>query len=487
MSDNFDEPKDSDASGESFADLFESYLHDMKDDINVGEQITGEIIAIGPENVFVNTGTKIDGVVEKIALLDENGELPYGIGDMISLYVISKDDSEIRLSKVLSGTGGTNRLYDANRNRIPVEGRISEECKGGFRVTVLGKTAFCPLSQVDVAYVENPADYVGNTYEFLVTRIEERGRNIILSRRDLLNRQLAVEREKFLKTLQAGDIIDGRVSKIMPFGAFVSLAPGVDGMVHISELSWSRVGSPEEAVKVNDPVTVKVLSIEAASDSARPPKISLSIKQAGGDPWDKIDETFHNGDKVMGTVTRCAEFGAFVEIAPGLEGLVHISEMSYRRRILKAEDVVRPGETVAVMIKSIDRDSRRISLSIKDAQGDPWVDITERYRVGETVSGTLEKKERFGYFIALEPGVVGLLPISAINNASNQKELDKLKINHPITVTIESIQIQERKISLSVGDPTEKVKWQEYGADKSSGTGMGDLAEKLRAALKTKQ
>lgn len=487
MSNHSDDPRNNDSSDENFADLFESYLQDMKDDISVGEQITGEIIAIGPENVFVDTGTKIDGVVEKVALLDENGELPYKVGDMISLYVVSRDDSEIRLSKVLTGSGGTSRLYDAHRNKIPVEGRILETCKGGFRVNVLGKTAFCPISQVDVAYVENPADYVGETYEFLITRIEERGRNIVISRRELLNRQIAAEREKFLKAVQTGDILDGRVSKIMPFGAFVTLAPGVDGMVHISELSWSRVGTPEEAVQVNDPVSVKVLSIEEAKDKTKPPKISLSIKQAGGDPWEKIHEEFHNGDKVTGTVTRCADFGAFVEIAPGLEGLVHISEMSYKRRILKAQDVVQPGETVAVMIKSIDPENRRISLSIKDAQGDPWIDIGTRYHVGDTISGTLEKKERFGYFITLEPGIVGLLPMSAINNAPNQKDLEKLKVNDSVAVTIESIQAQERKISLSAGDSMEKAKWQEYSADKSSAAGLGELGEKLKAALKTKE
>ncbi|NOY68901.1 MAG: 30S ribosomal protein S1 [Deltaproteobacteria bacterium] len=477
---------------ENFADLFESYLPGGKDNLQTGEQITGEIIAIGDKSVFVTTGTKIDGVIDKLELINEEGELTCAVGEMLTLYVVSTDDGEIRLSRVLSGAGGLSLLYDANKSGIPVEGRVIEECKGGFKVNLLGKIAFCPISQIDIAYVEKGEDYVGTTFEFLITRIEERGRNIVISRRDLLNRQMAAAREEFLLTLKEGDILEGRTTKIMPFGAFVSIAPGVEGMVHISELGWSHVNSVEDIVKINDMVPVKVVSIgEAPKDKNRGPKISLSMKQAQTDPWDSIGDKFMPGGKVFGVVTRCADFGAFVEIAPGLEGLVHISEMSYRKRIVKTEDIVQPGQEISVMIKSIDPENRRISLSIKDAEGDPWVNVESRYPVGQPVKGIIDKKEAFGFFIILEPGVTGLLPISKINASPDVREIDKLKTGDTITVIIKSVDPRERKISLCPADGMEGGEWKNFSDNTASSGSMGSLGgtlgEKLAAALKNKR
>ncbi len=471
---------------EDFARMFENYMGEVKDDLRVGEQIAGEIISISNASVFINTGTKVDGVVDKIELLDENGELPYSVGDTLNLYVVSTDEGEIRLSKVLTGAGGANRLYDAFRNGIPVEGRVTETCKGGVRVNVLGKTAFCPVSQIDVAYVEQPDDYVGNSYEFLITRIEERGKNIVVSRRDLLNRYIAEERDKFIKSVSDGDIVDGRITKLMSFGAFAEVAPGVEGMIHISELSWTRVATPDEAVSINDPVKVKILGIQASNDAAKPPKISLSIKQALGDPWTTVFDKFREGDNVEGMVTRCADFGAFVQIEPGIEGLVHISEMSHKR-VNKPEDVVSPGQKIAVTIKSIDPTNRRISLSMKDAEGDPWLQIEDRYGVGQTITGRIENKERFGYFIALEPGVVGLLPISKIKSAPNAREIENLRVDDSVTVTVETINTQDRKLSLTIGDAVESDDWRQFKKDKPAETALGGLGEKLKAAMNSKK
>ena len=474
---------------EDFETLFESYMTDMTAEVRVGDKISGEIIVIGQDSVFLNTGSKIDGVVEKSELVDENGEFPYKVGDKLELYVVAAGDGEIQLSKAIGATGSADLLYDALQNRIPVEGKVSETCKGGFRVQVLGKMAFCPISQIDVAYVEKPEAYVGSTLEFLIERIEEKGRNVVVNRRKYLERLIAEEREKFLAQVNPGDTVTGKVSKLMPFGAFVELNPGVEGMVHISELSWSRVSEPAEAVAVGDSLPVKILSIEKSDAKSGGPKISLSVKQVSNDPWETVAEKFRPGDKVQGKVTRCADFGAFVEIAPGIEGLVHISEMSHLKRVVKAEDEVSPGDKVAVMIKSVDPANKRMSLSIKDAEGDPWLNIENRLQVGQTINGRIEKKADFGYFINLEPGITGLMPKSKIDKAPDPQAVEKLKADDFITVTIEAMDINDKKITLAPSDAVDQAELQKYKdtqSGKKSSTGMGSLGEKLQAAIKSK-
>jgi len=493
-----DEPRQPEsADEEDFASLLENAMGGMKDDLRVGEEISGEIISIGDQGVFVNTGTKVDGVVDRAELVNENNEMEYRPGDVLKLYVISVDGGEIRLSGKMSGPGSESRLYDAQKNAIPVEGRVSETCKGGFRVAVMGKTAFCPVSQMDVNYIENPEEYVGKDYEFLITRIESRGKNIVVSRRDLLNRYIAEEREKFLRTVQPGDIMEARITRIMNYGAFAEVAPGVEGMIHISELGWSRVERPEDAVSVNDTVQVAVLGIEQTGDKNRPVKISLSMKSAMADPWTTIFDRYAEGDKLRGMVTRLADFGAFVELEPGIEGLVHISEMSHRR-IAKAGDVVSSGDVVPVTVKKIDPAARRISLSMKDAEGDPWIDIEKNYPVGRPVSGRIEKKEKFGFFIELEPGITGLLPASKIRDAAEKggRDVEQLKPGDTIRVVVDTIDTAGRKISLGLGDSPDEDDWKAYEKEArrpeakeqpQSGGGLGDLGEKLKAAIKDRR
>jgi small subunit ribosomal protein S1 len=239
-----------------------------------------------------------------------------------------------------------------------VEGKILETCKGGLRVEVMGRKAFCPASQIDINFVENLEDYVGQTHPFLINQVDARDKNIVISRRALLSKELEKSKKQFCTGLQNGDVLNGRITKLMPYGLFVELHPGVDGLVHVSELSWSRVEDAQTFGSMGEPVRVKVIDIETpdASDNL---KISLSIKQVTDDPWLSADDHFKVGDKVKGTVTRCAKFGAFAEIADGIEGLIHISEMSYQKRILKPQEIVTPGESVFVLVKDLDLANRR--------------------------------------------------------------------------------------------------------------------------------
>lgn len=482
MSDDINNEKEHEE--ESFADLFESYSAGMKDDLKVGDKITARIISIGKNSVFLDTGTKVDGVMEPAELLDKDGNMPYHEGDEIELYVVLQNEHEIRLSKAISGVGGIELLQDAFASAIPVEGKVSATCKGGFHVEMLQRRTFCPISQIDVNFVETPEDYVGQTFQFLITQFEERGRNIVVSRRKLLAKAIEKEKKAFLGTLNKGDLIEGRVTRLMPYGAFVELTPGLEGMVHISELSWSRADKPDDIVQVNDRVTVKVVDI-SDSDKKNQKKIALSMKQVSGDPWDTIEEKIHAGDKMNGKVTRCMDFGAFVEIAPGIEGLVHVSEMSYVKRIIKPDDVVKPGETISVLVKELDLKARRISLSMRAAEGDPWLEVSDMFRVGQVVTGTLEKKEKFGYFISLAPGITGLLPKSKISASEKPAAIEGLKVGDPLAVTVETIRLLERKISLTPGDATDEGAWKNF-APAAPHEPVGDLADKLRQAMAAK-
>jgi small subunit ribosomal protein S1 len=482
-----DKTKDenNDPEEESFADLFESYSAGMNDDLQLGDKISGKIISIGKDAVFLDIGTKVDGIVERAELLDSDGNLLFAEGDDIELYVVARDEHEIRLSKAISGIGGVEMLREAFHSAIPVEGKVQATCKGGFNVEMLQRRAFCPISQMDVEYVETPEDYVGQGYEFLITQFEDNGKNIVVSRRKILAKAREIEIASFLSTLKQDDVVEGRVTKLMPYGAFVELIPGLEGMVHISELSWSRMEKPEQVVQADDRVLVKVIGI-IDGEKKNTKKISLSMKQVDEDPWNQVSEKFSTGNKVNGTVTRCMDFGVFVEIAPGIEGLVHISEMSFVKRVVKPADEVTPGEKVSVLIKDIDLRKRRISLSMRDTQGDPWLEVSDNFRIGQVITGTLENKEAFGYFVTLAPGITGLLPKSKFNLAEKPGHLDQLKPGDSISVSVAEINSGDRKITLAPGDAAEEGGWKDYSQN-TKAEPMSDLAIKLQALMDSKK
>jgi small subunit ribosomal protein S1 len=466
-----------------FADLLNSYSPTGTADLQIGNRVRGKIIFISNDTIFVDIGNKIDGVVEKADLLDENKQMHYKEGDIVELYVVALKEDEIRLSKALSGIGSFTLLKEAYENEVPVEGKILETCKGGLRAEVMGRKAFCPASQIEINFVETLEDYVGQTYQFLIRQVDARDKNVVISRRALLSQELEKSKKQFYAGLQIDDMLDGRVTKLMPYGVFVEIHPGVDGLVHVSELSWSRVEDPQTVVSVGEPVQVRVIQIEKR-DASDEVKISLSIKQLSDDPWLSTGDRFKVGDKVKGTVTRCAKFGAFVEIADGIEGLVHISEMSYQKRILKPQEIVTPGDSVFVLVKDLDLANRKIALSIRDAEGDPWSEVPQIYAVGQAVEGVIEKKEKFGYFITLSPGISGLLPKSKISQSPHSHVIEKLKEGNTIPVVIAEISSKERKMTLAPGTSGDEQDWQQF--TKKNQSSMGSLGEKLQQALASK-
>ena len=469
----------------SFADMLAAYDDGRSDTLQIGDRVTVEIIAIGKDAVFVDTGSKIDGTVDRAEILDDDGNLTAAEGDALELYVVDINESEIHLSKALAGAGGLDLLREAHQNQMPVEGKVQATCKGGFDIRMVQRRAFCPVSQMDVRYIENPEDYVGQEHLFVITQFEDRGRNIVVSRRRLLEKQQAEAQQAFLDATAPGAICEGRVTRLAPFGAFVELAPGLEGLVHISELAWSRVDDPKDAVAEGQTVTVKILSIEDSEKPGRK-KIGLSVKQAQGDPWQTEIERFQPDMVVPARITRCMPFGAFAELTPGIEGLIHISALSFTQRVHKPEDVVAPGETVRVMIKSIDRENRKIALSLKDVAGDPWDTAGDQFKVGQVVEGVVEKRAGFGLLIMLAPGITGLLPKSRIGEARTPKRIENLKPGDKLSVSIDRIDSAQRRISLGPGDRAEDKDWEKFQPSEQNSS-MGDLAAKLKAALEAKK
>ena len=473
----------SDDSTKTMAELLDSYGSEQRDTIQVGDRIKGKIISIGKEHIFVDTGYKMDGVIDRSEFADEDGNLPYEVGDTIDAFVISRRRGEIKLSKAISGIGGLTILADAHEKAVPIEGKVLEQVKGGYRVEVVKRKAFCPFSQMDLFRVEDTSIHIGKTYLFLITELEEDGDNIILSRKTLLEQEQTRIKEAFFDRMEVGAVLEGTVNRLMPYGALVELSEGIEGMVHVSEMSWSRILSPEDILHTGEKITVKVLSIEQDPKSSRK-RISLSMKQVGDDPWGSVMNHFKPGERLRAKVARIADFGVFVEIAPGIEGLVHISEMSYKKRVKKPQDMVSVGDEVDVMIKDISPESKRISLSMKEAEGDPWIALAERFKIGQVVEGTLERKEKYGFFVNLEPGVTGLMPKSKIAASYDAAEIEKKREGDKITVCVEEMDITNRKITLAPGDAHAGGDWKGFASE--TGKSFGSLGDKLKSALDTK-
>jgi small subunit ribosomal protein S1 len=353
---------------------------------------------------------------------------------------------------------------------------VTEVCNGGFRVMVMGKTAFCPISQIDLRRVDDSSSYIGRKFDFMVTQFSERGRNIVVSRRRLLEEQQELSQSTFMEAHKVGDIVSGVVSRLEKFGAFVELTPGVDGLVHISEISWTRLNDPSEAVRAGQEVAVKILKIE---DVGGRTNISLSMKQATSQPWENLPAALSEGAMLEGKVTRCLKFGAFVELFPGIEGLVPLSEMSHTKRVLRSDELFKEGDRITVLIKEVRVDERRLLLSLKDAGGDPWAMVPLKFTQGTVIRGRVERREPYGLFVKLDEGVIGLLPKSKAME-SPDISYDKFKIGDEITVEIAELRVDERRISLSVPlDPNAEV-WKGFSASGQPAKTMGTLGDQFK-------
>ncbi len=456
--------------------------------LSPGQRVSVRIVAITGDTIFVSTGSKVDGIVDREEL-EHEGELPYQIGDMVDLYVVTVSPQEVKLSRILRGAGSISALEEAKSAGLPVEGKVTGQVKGGYAVDIMKRRAFCPASQIDLRPLEDPESAVGKSFPFLITRLEKSGRNIVVSRRMILEREQAENRTALLAEIHEGDVREGVISRLAPFGAFVELAPGVEGLAHLSELSWARVAQADEAVSVGDTVRVKVTGIAEDKKGAR---ISLSLKQVTEDPWKDVASRLEAGAVVQGKVVRNAPFGAFIEVLPGVEGLAHLSELSYAKRVMKADEVVVPGDIVSVKIKELDADKRRISLSLRDAAGNPWDTVADTLALDAEVTGTVEKRAPFGLFITLAPGLTGLLPNAVIQASASRKSLEKLSAGEAVTVRIREINTEARRISLApAGEEgsasAEEKDWKRHAPKAAPAPSIGALGLALQAAMQKKK
>lgn len=471
-----DEAHSTKKSSSEFAKLLEDSFRTTRKSLSLGDKVHAEILSIGKEEVFVSTGSMYDGMVRRKELLDSDGNLTYNLGDHLDLYVTQAKGSEIYLSPKPTGKNIADSLEDAFDMMLPVEGRVTEVCKGGFRVSIKGKTAFCPLSQIDRKRVEVPEDYIGKRLEFMITQFSEGGRNIVVSHRKLLDEQKGLSETAFAEEHKKGDILKGKVTRLEKFGAFVELSSGIEGLIHISELSWSRVADPSDVLKMGQEVLVKLIREEEKDGRLM---ISLSLKQAETQPWESLPPQIRAGHVVDGKVTRCMKFGAFVEVAPGVEGLIPLSEMSYGKRVVRSDELFKEGDRVAVMIKEVQSVEHRILLSLKDAGGDPWILAPQKYPVGAILKGKVDRREPYGIFIQLDEGVIGLLHRSKAQE-DPQFPYEKLRKGDEIAIQVGELNVDERRISLTVPLDSGRDEWKSFVPESSGSGTLGTLGDQFR-------
>ena len=473
----------------SFAELLEASSEIPGQKIHPGDKISGRVAKISRDTLFVDLGGKSEGIADLQEFLDKNGNLTVKEGDWVEMRVASTQDG-IHLTKGIrvQGAGALEMLREAQQDLIPVEGRVSSVMKGGFEIDLSGLRAFCPLSQIDLRYCEKPEEHIGARYPFRIMEIKEKGKNVIVSRRALLEEEQEKRSKETLERLKPDLELEGKVTKLTNFGAFVDVG-GVEGIVHISEISHARIKHPSETLKPGQQVRVKVMKIEL--DKEGRPRISLSMKALEPDSWERglgVEE----GQIIRGKVSRLADFGAFVEVAPGVDGLVHLSEMSYER-ISHPSKLLHEGDWIDVLVLGIDRESRRIALSIKEATLKKR--ITEktglekvRLEVGQVLEGVVEDSKPFGLFVRLPqlgPKIKGLLPVEEMK--SSEKGDVKKKFPRGKEVLVEIISSDEKgRIRLSQRVMEEREDREDYKKflekeDKSGKLGtLGDLFKNLK-------
>ena len=475
------EDEGTDKKSSEFAKMLEDSFKNTKKSLSMGDKINAEVLSIGKDDVYVSTGTMYDGLVPRKDLLDPQGQLTCKIGDHLTLYVTQARGSEIYLSPKPTAKNVAEDLEDAFDMELPIEGRVTEVCKGGFRVSVHGKSAFCPISQMDQQRIENPETYVGQRFEFRITQFSEGGRNIVVSRRKLLDEQKSLSEGTFLDENPVGSVVRGHVTRLEKFGAFVRLDSGLEGLLHVSELSWSRVNDPAEVLSVGRELVLKVIRVEEKDGHL---KIALSLKQAQAEPWAQLPAHVQIGAVVTGKVTRCMKFGAFVELIAGVEGLIPLSEMSYTKRVVRSDELVHEGEMISVKIKEMNASDRKILLSLKDAGADPWALVPQKFPVGAIIQGQIERREPYGLFVKLDEGVVALLPKSKAMEESTFS-YEKVKLGDQIFVQVAELHLDQRRISLSIPRDPEVGEWKSY-SQQSTG-GFGTLGDQFRHLLSQKK
>jgi small subunit ribosomal protein S1 len=473
---------------EDFAAMFEASLQARR--FERGETIEGTIVAIGPEVAFVNVGGKGEAQIEIDELKDDDGGLEVAVGDRIQAMVVSTEGGLTLSRKLARGAATDQQLEDAFRAGLPVEGKIERDVKGGYEVRIARQRAFCPFSQIDTVRTADPAQHVGRVYAFRIIEYKEGGKNLIVSRRALIEEEQRASAVEIRRSIVAGAVLTGRVTSVREFGAFVDLGAGVQGLLHVSEMGWSRVSDTSHLVTPGEEITVKVLRVDEDTQ-----KIALGLKQLTADPWSTVPATYEVGQVRTGRVTHLAEFGAFVELEPGIEGLAHASTFAPTGRPDGWSRSVTVGMTGAFEILSIDPEKKRIGLALVpegSALGGAAAASPREILPGARITGKVERHEKFGVFVFLAPGRTGLIPLSETGVARDADVAKAFPAGADVDVVVLEVDSSGRRIRLSrkaVLDALDAEELREYGArtDAASAEGFGSLADKLRGAFEPRK
>jgi small subunit ribosomal protein S1 len=431
---------------ESFAELFEQ--SESAKHMAPGSIVTGKIVAVRQDAVIVNAGLKSEGVIPIEEFYNENGELEVAVGDEVDVALDTVEDGfgETRLSRGKAKRAAAwTELERAFEDSQTITGIITDKVKGGFTVNMNEIRAFLPGSLVDVRPVRDTSYLEGKPLDFKVIKLDRRRNNVVVSRRAVVERENSEERAALLETMQEGMVLKGVVKNLTDYGAFVDLG-GVDGLLHITDMAWRRVKHPSEIVNVGDEIEVKVLKFDR--DRIR---VSLGLKQLGEDPWIDIAHRYPEGTRVAGKVTNLADYGCFVEIEEGVEGLVHVSEMDWTNKNVHPSKIVQIGDEVEVMILDIDEERRRISLGIKHCQINPWDQFAATHNKNDKVVGTIKSITDFGIFVGLEGGIDGLVHLSDISwNLPGEEAVRQYKKGDQIEAVVLAVDAERERISLGI-------------------------------------
>ncbi len=431
---------------ENFAELFEQSIKETE--MRPGAIVSGTVVAIDSETVTVNAGLKSEGVISISQFLNEKGEVEVEIGDSVDVALDAIEDGygTTQLSREKAKRFATwvelEKACEANETVIGV---ITGKVKGGFTVEVKDVRAFLPGSLVDVRPVRDTAHLEGKDLEFKVIKLDQKRNNVVVSRRQVIEAENSAERDELLEKLEEGAVAKGIVKNLTDYGAFVDLG-GVDGLLHITDMAWKRVKHPSEVVQVGDEIDVKVLKYDRERS-----RVSLGIKQLGEDPWADLNRRYPEGARLFGRVTNLTDYGCFVEIEEGVEGLVHVSEMDWTNKNIHPSKVVNLGDEVEVMVLDIDEERRRISLGLKQCIANPWSEFASKFNKNDKVTGNIKSITDFGIFIGLEGGIDGLVHLSDISwSATGEEAVRDFNKGDEVEAVVLSVDAERERISLGI-------------------------------------
>jgi small subunit ribosomal protein S1 len=470
---------------EDFARMFEESVQPKS--LRDGEQVEGKIVALGTDVAFVDVGGKGEATIELSELSDPEASVEVKVGDTVKAIVISTAGG-VKLSHKLARSAATREaLSEAFQSGLPVEGRVEKAIKGGFEIRFSGQRAFCPISQIDTHFTDDPSIHEGKSYTFRVTEFKQEGKNIVVSRRAILKDEELERAEEVRELLVPNAVLPGRVVSVRDYGAFVDLGGGIQGLLHISEMGWSRVSDATSVVQPGDEISVKVLRVDEEKG-----RISLGLKQLQADPWTTAANDYRVGQALIGRVTRVAEFGAFVELGPGIEALAHVSTFPPTGKTDGWKSSVAPGSEVGVEILSIDPERKRMGVAIA-AEGSAGAMQAQRAKSGDIVTGArlvgkVKSHENYGVFVFLDAGNTGLIPLEETGVDRGGDVGKAFPIGSDVEVIVLEVDSANRRIRLSakaVQAATEKGEARDY-ANRQQATqseSFGSLASTLRAAM----